>query len=165
MKIKISGLRDGDYFYNFTANFVDIDIDAYDLIDNFYVNVKLTKRGSNIILNIIVNGILSLECDRCLDSFQYKFTKAFELIYKMNDNYYLMNLDNKEPDVFYIDKNSYEIDITEAVRDYILLSIPMKKVPDEKDGICLLCNRRIDTMFLRNEQKDETNLQNFLKIK
>lgn len=159
MKIKISGLRDGDYFYNFTANFLDVDIDAYNLVDNFYVNVKLSKRAGNILLNIVVNGILLLECDRCLDSFQYKFTKAFELLYKMNDNFYLMNKDNKEPDVFYIDKNAYEIDITEAVRDYILLSIPMKKVPAEKDGICLLCNRRIDSLYSRKEDTNE--FQNF----
>ncbi len=161
MKIKISGLRDGDYFYNFKANFIDVDIGEFNLIDNFDVDVKLSKRASNIILDIFVRGIILLECDRCLDSFQYKFSNSFELLYKLNDNYYLLNKDNKEPDVFYIDKNSFEIDITESVRDYILLSIPMKRVPEEKDGICLFCHRRIDSLFNRNRQKDTTELQNY----
>lgn len=160
MKIKISGLRDGDYFYNFRANFSDIDIDYYELIDDFNVDVKLTKRASNIMLNIAVKGIILLECDRCLDSFKYNFSRVFELLYKMNDDYFLLNSNNKEPDIFYIDKNSFEIDISEAVRDYILLSIPMKKVPEERDGICLFCNRRIDSLFSRYSKEDTTEFRN-----
>lgn len=161
MKIKISGLRDGDYFYNFNADFSDIDIDYYQLIDKFNVNVKLIKRASNILLNVLVNGIISLECDRCLDAFEYKFTKSFDLIYKLNSNISFLDRDNKEADIYYIDTNTYEIDISEAVRDYILLSIPMKKIPEEKDGICLFCNRRIDSLYDRCKKEESTNLRNF----
>ena len=61
-----------------------------------------------------------------------------------NDNYKILS-----PDVSHID-------LKDDVRDYFLLSVPMKKIPPEKDGICSFCKKSINEI-LNNVQQDSSN--------
>ena len=154
MKIKISDLRDGEYLYNFLVDSKELDTGEMVFKDLISVDVRLTKAHGSLLTKIKVGGTMQLICDRCLDKFEYKFSTDFELLYKVSNSEYSGGNTEEDMNVIDIKPDEHEIDITEPVRDYVMLSVPMKKVPNEKEGKCILCGKVIDDMFRSTKSKD-----------
>ena len=157
MKINISNLKDGEHIFDFKEAPEVFGIESVKLDSEVDIHVVLYKMVNQFNLKITLSGDAILECDRCLDNYRTKFGNEFELIYK----YDFGNDEDKEgtpeDDNFkYISPHTHTIDLTEDVRDYIILGIPMRKVPEEIDGICTVCNRNIDDL-LNKKEEDSTN--------
>jgi len=168
MKINISSLSDGEHHYSYSEKPSVFEISFLDFMSNVNVDVNLCKSIDQIKLKVKLDVKLNFICDRCLYDFPQDVKNEFNLIYKysfkdapslddemLNDNLKSISLD------------THYFDITRDVRDYILLAVPMRKVPEEKDGVCLQCKKNIsDIINIRN--KDSKNpvwdkLQNFKK--
>lgn len=73
-----------------------------------------------------------LICDRCLENFKAHIPFILEREYNLNRS-------KESPDELFIDKLG-DIDLTEAMREEIILAIPMKNICEEKcKGICAKC--------------------------
>jgi len=146
MKIDIANLREGEFFYKFEDNgnlFKDTD----ELIDySLVTDVNLFKTAEFILLKINLSGNMKLICDRCLKEFNHTFSRDFELIYRFKHRSEY-DISDKDESVFYISRDEKIIDIVEPVRDYFIITVPMKKVPEEKNGICTFCNIRTDEII------------------
>ncbi len=147
MKIKISNLRDGEYFYSFKVDTKELNLEDTEIKDNIDVDVKLVKTLGSIFTNIKAKGTMIFTCDRCLDKFDYLFEADFEILYKVSNTDFVTNNIKEDVNVYDLKPETAEIDITEPVRDYVILSVPMRKVPEEKDGKCVMCGRVIEEMF------------------
>lgn len=154
LKINISNLQDGDHVFNFIISPAEINIDLVEVIDNVIVRANLYKSINQFSINIKIKGMFRLECDRCLMDYNYNFDKMFDLIYKFD--YEGKKIGDSNDDIKFIPPKTNFIDLKEDVRDYILLSIPMRKVPDEKEGICTYCNKDINDM-LNVTRREELN--------
>ncbi len=94
--------------------------------------LKLTRLEETILVegDLTVGAILI--CDRCLNNFKTHIPITLEREYNLNRS-------KESTEDLYVDKLG-NIDITEPVREEIILSVPMKNVCDEKcKGICPGC--------------------------
>lgn len=174
MKINISNLSEGEHYFTFTEEASVFDIETQDFASDVNVYVDLFKTANQIELKIHYKVTLVLICDRCLDEYNFKVDDKFVLIYKYGFREFpsdsssikssLYNDEEKcapngkfsDDNLKFITPKTKHIDITEDVRDYILLSVPMRKVPEERDGVCLYCNRRVEDL-LKVYESDSDN--------
>ena len=107
----------------------------------------LLRTNRSILVRAKLDLKVELECSRCLRSFDQPMTIEFEEEYfptlDVISGVHLPPAD--EPGVFTIDEH-HVIDLTEAIRQYTLMNIPMKPLCREDcAGICPACgeNRNI----------------------
>jgi uncharacterized metal-binding protein YceD (DUF177 family) len=88
----------------------------------------------------------------------------FNLVYKYEFSGTEKNEDElKEDNLKFISPRTHTIDIKSDVRDYLLLSIPMKKAPEEVDGVCSYCKRNVSDLLSGPGQKSENPIWEELK--
>ena len=90
-------------------------------------NVSLTRTNRSILVKGKFNIMIELACARCLDVFGCPLTLSFEEEYipasDIAGGDFIPPSD--EPGLFTIDDNHF-IDLTEAIRQYALIALPMK---------------------------------------
>ena len=106
--------------------------DTVDLMDNgsssmVQCNVRLTRTNRSILVKGKFDTEVELTCARCLDVFSYPIAMSFAEEYvptnDIADGDFISQSD--EPDIFTINDNNF-IDLTEAIRQYALMTLPMK---------------------------------------
>lgn len=156
LKININNLHDGEHNYDFVISPTEFDfkIDFVEIVTDVFVNANLYKTGGQIAVNVEIKGKFKLQCDRCLEDYVDDFENEFDMIYKFD--YDGDDIENEDDDIKFISPKTNYIDLKNDVRDYILLSVPMRKVPEEKDGVCFYCHK--DTREMLNIRRhEETN--------
>jgi uncharacterized protein len=109
-----------------------------------HCNMLRTQRS--ILVKCVLNSEIELTCDRCVSNYRQplkiKFTEEF---------YPTLDVDSgaplpppEEASAFTID-NQHILDLTEAVRQYFLLAIPMRALC-KKDcaGLCATCGKNLN---------------------
>ena len=108
--------------------------------------VRLMRTNRSILVKGALTTEVDLTCSRCLGSFQRSLAMNLE------DEYYpTADVDTgaalplpDEPGCFTIDGN-HVLDLTEAVRQYALLAIPMKPLCAENcAGLCPFCGQNLN---------------------
>jgi uncharacterized metal-binding protein YceD (DUF177 family) len=129
--IRISGIADGQHDFALTAEPADIGL-SEEFPTPIDVRVHMDKTHAQIILTIDVASSAVFPCDRCLDPITVPVTQHFVLMYA-RDIAAARTLDDDE--VRLIDSNAAFIDIGDDVREYALLSIPMRRIcGEDADG-------------------------------
>jgi uncharacterized protein len=155
MNINISNLKEGEHSFVFTVTGSELELNEFNFIDNIKVSLNLFKAHNQVDLKINVDSVVKIPCDRCLEDFDFKINNDFELIYKYS--YDINEIDEDEDslnDFKVISPDVHNIDLKKEIRDYILLSFPMKRAPEVEDDICLFCKKNINELFKFNEKKD-----------
>ncbi len=95
-------------------------------------SVRLTRLRDQILANATVRGEVVLECSRCLEPYREHVTAEFSEEFRPTvDVRTGIGLDPKTPEdedeeqYFEIDAN-HELDLAEALRQHLLLAIPMR---------------------------------------
>ncbi|UCE97226.1 MAG: DUF177 domain-containing protein [Dehalococcoidia bacterium] len=89
-------------------------------------SVKLTRTNRSILVKAKLDVILELSCVRCLDLFNCPVEMDFEEEYFPVENIYSEHSSEyNESGAFTID-NDQVLDLTEAIRQYAFMSLPMK---------------------------------------
>jgi uncharacterized protein len=106
--------------------------DNIDIMDNgdsiaIQGNVKLTRTDKSILVQGKFDTSVELTCARCLEIFNYPFELRFKEEYFSLSDLGSDRFSSKsdEVDLFSIDDDQV-IDLTEAIRQYALMEIPMK---------------------------------------
>jgi len=162
MKIKISSLKDGAYEYFFEDDVKKLDLEQ-PFVGKYFTKVNLSKYFNQIILEVATSVDAELECDRCANIYSTKIESRYKMVY-LHDQ---PEGDDDSVDVTYISKDADKIDITEDVRDYILLAIPMKKLCKEDcKGLCLQCGKNLnDGSCSCSSEQVETRWKPLLELK
>lgn len=124
---------------------VDVSGDGVESPVQGEVNLMRTNRG------ILVKGTLhtgvEASCSRCLTLFSYPLTLNLEEEYFPTVNINTdapLSLPEDDPGGFTIDEH-HEIDLTEAVRQYTIIAIPMKPLCHEAcAGLCPICGGNLN---------------------
>jgi uncharacterized protein len=108
--------------------------------------VNLIRTNRSILVKGALNTEMELTCGRCLTEFTYPLSLEIE-------EEYFPTIDiltgapvapPDEPGAFTIDQNNI-LDLTEAIRQYTLLSIPMKPLCQEDcAGLCPTCGANLN---------------------
>lgn len=137
MEIKISNLGEGERIYEFDTTAEELEIPDLNFDGGIKVKVVLNKVGTQINLDVNLKGTFAFECERCLEEMKQPFDVSFELIYRYDYSGELIDSDEvNEDNIKYIDPHTHKVDITNDVRDYLILNVPMKRTHDENDENC-----------------------------
>lgn len=166
--IKIANISLGEHCYEFqctAANFEDDELSGQAFPAPIHVKVVLNKTTSEIVADIAVETTVQLECDRCLAPIQKDLKGQYKVFYLMN-HAERQDMDDEDA-VRQFDRNTVEIDLTEDVRETLLLSIPMKNVCDNPETCGQWTDENETIAYHYGEQpkseQEETEWQKSLK--
>jgi uncharacterized protein len=137
MIIKISNLSEGEHNFVFENK-----IDVLELDEPFYGNYKsdviLQKLHDQLIVSVSSEFKVKFECDRCGTEFKSSLRSDYKMIYLMNE----APEETDSINVSYLSRDADKINIKSDVREFALLSIPMKKLCKEDcKGLCFKCGK------------------------
>lgn len=153
IKINIGTLNQGSQKLELFSGTREIGIDEKLVKGNLMINIDLFKATHQLDLKVRISGIMNLVCDRCLEVYELPFESDFEIVFvqksereeAINDDY----IRTYSPFM-------KTVDITNDIREYVLLSVPMRKVPAETpEGACRWCGKTEE--YWKNLIKDEEN--------
>ncbi|MBK7381273.1 MAG: DUF177 domain-containing protein [Ignavibacteriales bacterium] len=140
MKIKISSLTDGTYEYHFEDDVKKLDLE-HPFVGKYITKVNLSKYLNQIILEAATTVDAEFECDRCVKIYSAQIESRYKMVYLHNQP----EGDDDSVDVTYLTKDADKIDITDDVRDYLLLAVPIKKLCKEDcKGLCPRCGKNLN---------------------
>ncbi|CUS93497.1 uncharacterized protein JGI7_01834, partial [Candidatus Kryptonium thompsonii] len=129
MKINISRLSDGEHFYTFIVKPSDLELEEKRFNKPVYVEAKLEKSKRQFYLKANVYTVGRFQCDRCVEDFDMVLENSYNMYYVYDEE----ESKKYEPEeVVVITPETNEIDISDDVRQMVLLSVPMKLLCYEK---------------------------------
>ena len=131
--IQFVGLGVGEHEYEF--NVTDKFFESLDYSEikqgNIIVKLVLLKQSTMMVFQFNISGTVNVNCDRCFGEFDLPISGDYKLIVKMGG----YEVGDEDDDIISIAANEHELNISQFVYEYIMLSLPLKRVhPDDKDG-------------------------------
>ena len=111
-----------DSFEN--SEILDADVDA---------EVSVEKSGKYLGVDCGLKGKVTVQCDRCLDDLDMPVDEEILLSVKFGDEESEQMMEG-EREIFWIPRDSAELDMSQVIYDYICLSLPMQR--HHEDGQC-----------------------------
>ena len=103
---------------------------------------------------VIVRGSwkasLLYDCSRCLQQLKVVVTRPLTLVYTPADGW-----EAADPDVRTIGYQQTMLDLTDAIREEIVLEVPRYLLPNEEGGRCVECGDPVDRF---NQEIEETGI-------
>jgi uncharacterized metal-binding protein YceD (DUF177 family) len=141
-EIAFVGLKPGVHEFNYQVN--DRFFEEYHEQDfrNAQANVRLLleKNNSFMILRFQVGGKADVICDRCSNELPLQLFEDFIMTVKMVEEPEVMNIQEEDPDVYYISRGESHIDVKDWIYEFVNLSIPMQKTCDFENMDGPYCN-------------------------
>lgn len=111
---------------SFFSNFEESEIEH----GNVRVGVLMNKDFRQLRFDIKLKGVIEVACDRCLDTYDQKIKSSYVLFGKFGEG----NTED-ELDVVWISSKESEVDLAKFIYEYIVLSLPLKRIhPVGKGG-------------------------------
>jgi len=148
MKIELFGSHDTRDSFDITSDADELDVhgDDFELRGAVTVACFYSRDGGVIRFHGSVSTSVRMECARCLDEFDLEVTGDFSFVARqLRKGEDLTEFpgyedDDDETRLIYVGHEENAIDITEFVRDALILSIPLKPVcSDSCRGLCSSC--------------------------
>jgi DUF177 domain-containing protein len=140
MIIKISGLSDDVHEFVFEDKIDKLELKE-PFFGNYVAKIELKKFHSQIILNSYIYTTAAFQCDRCGTGFKAGLQNKFQIVYLFG-NY---TKENSSENVVYLSPDADKINLFKELRDYALLSVPMKKLCREDcKGLCYTCGKNLN---------------------
>jgi uncharacterized protein len=136
LKIRVSGLSTGTHEYSLRVPSSDLQLEA-NFRSPVEVKVRLEKLARQIIVRSEIATSASFSCDRCLTDFSQRIAAAYSIIYVEDESEA-----GKFPpeDVRIMRNDATVIDLSDDVREMVLLSVPLKLLCREDcRGLCSSC--------------------------
>lgn len=157
--IPFGGLKQGEHHYTFDVERPFFEYFEYDDINDANITAALTLLRKATLLEFYfdIKGKVNVHCDLTNEPFDLKIETTGKLIVNFGSEY-----NNENEELLILPHGSYEINIQQYVYEFIVLSIPAKKVhPGVADGsldsdmLKKLEEYSID--ITREEQKNNTD--------
>ncbi|MCP4633639.1 MAG: DUF177 domain-containing protein [candidate division Zixibacteria bacterium] len=147
MKIDFKEIESGRSEYHFTTEPSTIDFNYPDLKfeNKVIVDITAISSGDETVINGTASTSVTMQCDRCTKEFQFPLNLEFKLIIQRSDNH--GDTDSGDEDFVILPKSEAAYDLSDYVRENLLIEIPRKILCDEDcKGLCPVCgiNRNIN---------------------
>lgn len=145
MKIEFREVKAGGSRFSFSVPPADLELEA----DRFKfpepVEVKLTavKSGDEIIFQGTVSSLIEAECARCLELFEKRIGSKMQFVVQLLD--IARPGDTGDDDFVVLPKNAEDFDITDRVREAVILELPYKPLCKTScRGLCPMCGQNLN---------------------
>lgn len=90
-----------------------------------YVEVQVTVDGEQFVIRVFARAIAELICDRTLEPFDKAIKGKYTVCFMPQS---MMDKDAENDAVLPLPRDSNEIDLTDIVRDTLMLAVPVRKI-------------------------------------
>jgi len=122
-----NGLHDFEFELvdTFFGLFPESEIQKADVL----VKIEMIRQERQLEFSFTLDGWVALPCDRCLEEYEQPITGEFRLYGRFGHG-------NKEDefDVVWLPNEAYQFDLSQYLYEYVILSLPMRKVHPDKAG-------------------------------
>lgn len=151
--VEFKGLKEGLHEFNCEAGDKFFGHFEQNLVSsgNVAIKVGLEKRSTFLKLHFKLKGWVELTCDRCLENYRQKLKHNAEILVKFSESE-----QEDDIDVMWVSPEEHRINLAQIIYEFIMLSIPLKKVhPTDKNGNSE-CN---STMLERLNQYNQSEIK------
>lgn len=140
LSIDIASLPDGIHERTLTPQAEDLNLDP-SLFENIRTDVRLNITGQQILADFTARATALLECDRTLRPFNQEVEGDFQVLFVPSPE----EVDPDDAGTRPLVDGQTSIDLTEPVRDTLLLALPLRRIAPDAEGT------EINTTFGREE--------------
>ena len=145
VRLDIGGWKSGTRTQEIDLEPVELDLDSSDF-EGIHVDAELERQGDRILVEFEVEGVAHLICDRTSEPFAQEVRGTHFLLFVPHDRVEAMG--SEADDVLGYEPSDTTLDVSEAVRDTLLLSIPVRKIAPGAEDI------EIQTQFGDSDEED-----------
>jgi uncharacterized protein len=144
------------FSHSFAPDEIDLDIETAKLKNAVEIEGELTKRIVQVDVKGKIFAQIETECSRCLQTAELKLEIPFEAAFVTAENYTeSKEAELKEDDLDVSIFNGDKIDVTELVREQILLNLPEQAFCREDcKGLCEKCGANLNLIDCNCEEKE-----------
>jgi uncharacterized protein len=157
--IEENGFREMD----FTCRYEELDLlfDDTQFVNPIKVHVQAFRQGDKVFTKVDVDFTVTQECRRCLEPFEEDLHAHFELQYRPIKEDEMV--DEFQDEAEGISRYEEEvIDMSEDVRKYIVLEIPLWPLCDEScKGLCPYCGQNRNYVSCDCEERERMKSSKF----
>jgi uncharacterized metal-binding protein YceD (DUF177 family) len=126
------------------------------------VEILMEKRSTMLEFRFLLNGEVTVTCDRCLDEFEMPVEFESVLFVKFGEE-----PEEQSDEIIVLSHNDFELDVEPYIYEFIHLSLPVKRVhPDDASGLST-CNKemlkKLNEYIVRENESDIDPRWNDLK--
>ncbi len=112
-----------------------------------------------MLLKFDVDGKVNVSCDRCGNPLTLQLWDEFNVVVKVVDDPEAMNIQEDDPDVYYVGKGESHLHLEDWIYEFINLSLPMQKMCKEDEIGGPQCNKEVLEKLkkMEDETKTDTN--------
>jgi uncharacterized protein len=124
LTVDIHALPDGVHELTLETTAQDLEVDPETFPDAIVVNLRLNVAGRRIVAQIDVRAVATLQCDRTLVDFQQPVAGNHTVLFAPPDQLPEGPSEGALP----LPDEATSIDLTEPVRDTLVLSLPTRRI-------------------------------------
>lgn len=138
--IKIHNFSDGIHELNFNEPVKNLGLEE-PFYDSVLCKILMDKSTSQIVINCELAVNAKLICDRCGAEFKRELKNNFQNVYIFSNQ----PEETESENLIYLSREADKINLTDDIRDYAILSVPMKILCDEDcKGLCYKCGANLN---------------------
>lgn len=150
--IPYSGLKEGNHSFDFSIDkgfFESFEEMGFEDV-SASVKVEMQKLSTMLILDFFMEGEINTFCDRCGDDLILPIQSENRLYVKYGDG------QSDDEDVLILPQSEYQLDISNSINEYFLVSIPSRKTHDKGQ-----CNeeviKKLNELAPKQDADSDTN--------
>ena len=134
--IPLNGLTTGQHEYRWKVGkeFFESFENSEILDSELNISAVAEKSGRYLGIDCDVEGMVVVECDRCLDELEMPVDVEIRLSVKYGEEESSDEHHEGEREVVFIPETNVEFDMSQIIYDYVCLALPMQRV--HEDGGC-----------------------------
>jgi len=118
-------------------------MESEDITGDVAVHLELNHKNDSYQCKFTFSGRVEIPCDRCLAPMEYPISTEYDITIRYADDY------QETDDVIVIPDSMRDFDISQILRDTILLELPLRRV--HADG---KCDSEMEQILRRHEAKE-----------
>ncbi len=154
VKLNIANYSEGSLVETASVSPAEVNLSEYEEFRSpVGLIFNINKIGSEIYIRAEISTIASLVCDRCLEGYEWPLQDKIDILCTTDPGL----VKNDQDDVYLITAASKEVDITESIRQSLIIALPQKKLCQKKcKGLCPSCgiNLNLEVCQCKNEKID-----------
>lgn len=125
LRIDITPFKSGVYHVELSPEAEELELDP-EKFENIRVEARLDCHRDRILVSMVVRGVATLTCDRTLEEYQETLEGEYRILFGPE---HMVGAESENFDeVRPLHPSDREIDVTDLVRDTLLLAVPHRKV-------------------------------------
>lgn len=132
--VHLTSLREGIQEQQFTPAPEEVDLDPAVFAD-VHVDLRIDATARRILIDLDASATAHLTCDRTLVPFTLPVSGTHQLLYTTEAD--SEATDDAEVHVYPLSPGDRTLDLTEAVRDTLVLALPLRRIAPEAENVDL----------------------------